>query len=172
MRAVSKLFLAALSAACIAAAAPPASAPALAHDHPAHDYEAGTIVIDRPWSRATPPTARTAAGYMTLGNTGDAADRLLGGSSSAAARVEVHEMSMTDGIMRMRQLPEGLEIPPGGSAALEPGGHHLMLIDLKKPLAAGERVPVTLSFEKAGTVEVELVVQPLGAGAPEGGHRH
>ena len=91
-----------------------------------------------------------------------------------AGEVQFHTVDMTDGVMRMRQLEDGLEVPPGGSVTLKPGSFHIMLMQLKQPLRQGEAVPVSLTFEKAGTVEVELTVQPVGAQGPmaetAGGH--
>ena len=107
---------------------------------------------------------------MTIANTGTAADRLTGGSTPVAGRVEIHTMSMDGGVMRMRQLKDGLEIPAGGEATLKPGSFHVMLMDLKQPLKAGDTVPLTLTFTGAGTVETELVVKPAGTMAPEMKH--
>ncbi|WP_404933666.1 copper chaperone PCu(A)C [Nitratireductor sp. L15S-10] len=131
----------------------------------AHDYRAGDIEIGHPWTRATPPAAKVGGGYLELTNAGDTADRLLGGSSPVAARVEIHNMEMTDGIMKMRPVPEGVEIPAGETVNLAPGGYHLMLLELKQPITEGEMVPVTLEFEQAGAVDVELVAGPIGSTA-------
>ncbi|RFC65268.1 copper chaperone PCu(A)C [Fulvimarina endophytica] len=139
------------------------SAPAFAHD-----YKAGEIVIDHPWTRATPPNAPVAGGYLTLDNRGSSEDRLLGGSSPVASDVQIHEMSMDDGVMKMRQITDGLAVPAGEAVELSPGGYHLMLMDLSEPLKEGARVPLTLRFEKAGDVEVELAVEAMGAKAPQG----
>jgi copper(I)-binding protein len=135
----------------------------------AHDYKVGAIEIAHPWSRATPPGAATGAGYLGLTNGGTEADRLVGLSSPVAAKVEVHQMSVTDGIMKMGAVEGGLDIPAGGTVALQPGGYHLMLMGLTRPLVEGERVPVTLVFDKAGPVEVELAVDKIGARAPAAG---
>ncbi|WP_246333155.1 copper chaperone PCu(A)C [Aureimonas mangrovi] len=136
----------------------------------AHDYRAGSVEIDHPWSRATPPNANVGGGYLTLRNDGEEPDRLIGGSSPAAERVEIHTMEMEGDVMRMRQLPDGVEIPAGGTAELAPGGMHLMLIGLAAPLVEGERVPLTLEFEKAGSVEVELAIDAIGAGGAADAH--
>lgn len=133
----------------------------------ADDYEAGAIRIEHPWTRATPPGADVAGGYLVLENRGASDDRLTGGSSPAAARVEFHAMSVENGVMSMRQLADGLEVPAGKSVALTPGSLHVMLMGLANPLTKGERVPLTLNFEKSGTVQVELTVESLGARAPE-----
>jgi copper(I)-binding protein len=126
-------------------------------------YKAGALLIEAPWTRATPGGAKVAGGYLEITNTGRDADRLIGGSLPLATSVEVHEMAMTDGIMRMRRLPKGLEIKPGQKVALEPGGYHLMFMGLTGALKEGETVRGTLTFEKAGSVEVEYRVAPIGA---------
>lgn len=141
----------------------------------AHQFKVGAIEIEHPWSRATPPGAKTGAGYLGLVNEGSTADRLVALTSPAAPKVEVHRMSVEDGIMRMAPVQGGLEIPAGGKVVLAPGGYHLMLIGLTRPLVEGEKVPVTLTFEKAGAVTVELLVDPMGAKEPshtQGGDAH
>jgi copper(I)-binding protein len=155
MRAFSRLL-----AAAVLLAAPSAFA---------HDYKVGDIEIGHPWTRATPPAARVGGGYLTLTNKGQTADRLVGGSSPASGRVEIHTMEVTDGVMKMRELANGLTLSPGETVKLEPGGFHLMLIDLKAPIGEGAKVPVTLRFEHAGSVEVELAAGALGAPAMEHG---
>ncbi len=145
----------------------------------AHEFKVGSIGIEHPWSRATPPGARTGAGYFVLTNTGSADDKLVSASSPAAEKVEVHEMSIKDGIMNMRRV-DVLTIPAGGTASLSPGGYHLMLMGLKAPFKEGQMIPVTLTFEKGGPVEVELQVDKMGATGPahgageagEEGHAH
>ena len=133
----------------------------------AHDYKVGTLQIVHPWSRATPKGASVAAGYMTITNTGTEPDRLIGGSSPVAGRVEVHEMSMDGGVMKMRPLKDGLELKPGQTVELKPGSFHVMMLDLKEPVKMGDRVKGTLTFEKAGAVDVEYAV--VAAGASPGG---
>lgn len=129
----------------------------------AHDFTVGPLKIGHPWTRATPAGAKVAGGYLSIQNTGSAADRLTGGSSEIAGRIEVHEMSMKDGVMTMRPLETGLDIKPGAKVELKPGGFHIMFLDLKRQLKQGEKVKSTLTFEKAGTVEVEFVVDAVGA---------
>ena len=146
------------------------------HDHGAHGaaaktYKAGSLVIEAPWSRATPGGARVAAGFLKITNTGKEADRLIGGTIEAAKKVEVHEMTMTDNVMRMRQLPKGLEIKPGETVELKPSSYHLMFMDIAKPLKADDVVKGVLRFERAGEVAVEYRVAPLGS-QPSGGHKH
>ena len=135
----------------------------------AQEVRAGDLVITQAWSRATPGGAKVAGGYLTIENKGTAADRLIGGSVDVAARVEVHEMAMNNGVMTMRQLDSGLAIEPGKTVKLAPGGYHLMMMDLKSPLKQGDRVPLTLEFEKAGKVQVTLDVQAVGAPGPAAG---
>ena len=141
------------------------SAPALAQE-----VKAGDLVITQAWSRATPGGAKIAGGYLTIENKGAAPDRLTGGSADVSARVEVHEMAMNNGVMTMRSLDKGLAIEPGKTVKLAPGGYHLMLMDLKGPLKQGDKVPVTLEFEKAGKVTLSLDVQGVGAQAPAHDH--
>jgi len=131
------------------------------------DYKVGALQITSPWSRATPKGAGVAAGYMKITNTGTTPDRLVGGSSPVAGRVEVHEMSMDGGVMKMRPLKDGLELKPGETVELKPGSFHIMMLDLKQAVKEGERVKGTLTFEKAGTVDVEYAV--VAAGATPGG---
>jgi copper(I)-binding protein len=118
------------------------------------------------WIQATPPGATTAAGYVTLTNTGPVTDRLMGAHSAAAAQVVPHHMSMAGGIMRMRPITGGLPIAADATVKLAPGGDHLMLIGLKGPLVAGRHVKVTLDFVQAGPVVVDF---PVLAGPPGGG---
>lgn len=126
----------------------------------------GGITVEAPWSRATPPGARVGIGYMTIRNEGAEPDRLIGARSERVPQTEVHSMSITDGVMEMDELTDGLEIPANGTARLEPGSYHLMLVGLEEPLVEGESVPVTLLFETAGEVEVELAVGSIGARGP------
>ena len=132
----------------------------------AQEVRAGDLVITQAWSRATPGGAKIAGGYLTIENKGTAADRLVGGSGEVAGKIEVHEMAMNNGVMTMRPLDKGLAIEPGQTVKLAPGGYHLMLFDLKEPLKQGDKVPITLEFEKAGKVAVSLDVQGIGAQAP------
>jgi periplasmic copper chaperone A len=135
----------------------------------AGDATAGDLVITQAWSRATPGGAKIAGGYLTIDNKGAAPDRLVSGSGDNIGKVEIHEMAMNNGVMKMRPLDNGLAIEPGKTVKLAPGGYHLMLMDLKQPLKAGDKVPVTLEFEKAGKVAVSLDVQAVGAQSPSGG---
>lgn len=132
----------------------------------AADYDVGAIHITQPWTRATPKGASAAAGYMTVSNRGTTPDRLTCVSSEAAARCEIHTMTEEGGIMKMRPVEGGLEIPPGGVVTLKPSGLHVMLMGLKYPLEQGKTVEVTLKFEQAGTVKVEFPIAAIGAAAP------
>jgi periplasmic copper chaperone A len=134
----------------------------------AEEVKAGDLVITQGWSRATPGGAKVGGGYLTIENKGSAPDRLIGGSADIAGKVEVHEMTMNNGVMTMRPLDKGLTIEPGKTAKLAPGGYHLMMFDLKRPLKQGDKLPVTLEFEKAGKVTISLDVQGVGARAPAG----
>ena len=138
----------------------------------AEEIKAGDLVITEAWSRATPSGAKVAGGYLTIENKGTATDRLISGAGNVAGKVEIHEMGMNNGVMTMRPLDKGLTIEPGKTVKLAPGGYHLMLMDLKNPLKQGEKVPLTLEFEKAGKVTLSLDVQGVGAQAPASGHDH
>lgn len=139
----------------------------------AQDVRKGSITVANAWSRATAPRAEIGAGFLTIRNGGGDPDRLVSVTSPRAKRVEIHTMSLDDGVMRMRPLPNGLEIPAGAVSTLAPGGNHIMLIGLTTPLKAGERVPATLRFAHAGTVRITFVVGAAGAAASaneHGGH--
>jgi len=135
----------------------------------AAEVKAGDLVISQAWTRATPGGAKTGGGYLTIENKGNAPDKLIGASADAAGKIEVHEMSMNNGVMRMRPVEGGLTIDPGKTVKLAPSGLHLMMMDLKTPLKQGDKLPLTLQFEKAGKVAVTLDVQGIGAQAPGGG---
>jgi periplasmic copper chaperone A len=145
---------------------------AQAADQAAPAFKHGAILIEAPWARATPGGAQVAGGYLKITNTGEDADRLLGGTLPVAASVEVHEMSMSNGVMKMRKLEQGLEIKPGQSVELKPGGYHLMFNGLKEGLQQGQSIKGTLTFEKAGSIEVEYSVAAIGAQQPGGGYSH
>lgn len=132
-----------------------AAAPALA----AHAH--ASIEVEDAWCPPTPPGAPTAAGYLTIRNAGRAPDRLLDGSTTLAAVVQLHSMSTQGGVMRMRPMTGGLAVAGGATARVQPGdGLHLMLIGLKRPLRAGEHVPITLRFARAGAVRADFAVRP------------
>ena len=127
-------------------------------------FELGTLVIDRPWSRATAEGMPMGVAYLSITNNGKVADALLAASSPAAARVEIHQTTLVDGVARMRPLPE-VEITPGATVQIGPGGIHVMLVDLKAPLAPGKTVPLTLDFRVAGRITVQLSIEARDASA-------
>jgi copper(I)-binding protein len=138
------------------------------------DYKVGALQIANPWSRAAPKGATTASAYLKITNTGTAPDRLVGGSWPMAGRLEIHQMVEDNGVMKMRLLKDGIEIKPGETVEFKPGVLHLMLVDLKQPIQKGDRVKGTLTFEKAGSIEVEYpalgVGETGGSAAPAHGH--
>jgi periplasmic copper chaperone A len=136
----------------------------------ANDYKIGALEIQQPWARATPKGAHTAAGYVAIKNTGNAPDRLTGGSLTGAGGTQVHEMTMDHGVMKMRAMPDGIEIKPGETVELKPGGFHLMFTDLKARLVKGQSVKGTLTFANAGTVDVEFAIEGMGATAGPTAH--
>ena len=138
----------------------------------AHEYKAGSLEIKHPWARATPKGAAVAGGYTTIINKGTAADRLVGFSSPAAGKFEIHEMTLEGGVMKMRPLPNGIEIKPGATVELKPGSYHLMFLELKQPLEQGQRVKGTLQFERAGAVEIEYAIEAIGTTTPAGHGSH
>ncbi|MCO6414682.1 copper chaperone PCu(A)C [Siccirubricoccus sp. KC 17139] len=136
----------------------------------ARAQQAGGITISAPWSRAA-GRGGTGAGFLTIANAGSAPDRLVSASSPLARATEIHTHVREGDVMRMRAVP-AIEIPAGGSVTLQPGGFHLMLIGLSRAVEAGESLPVTLVFERAGPVQVALAVQSAGARGPGMGHGH
>jgi copper(I)-binding protein len=129
----------------------------------AQQVKAGDLVLDHAWARATPAGAKVGGGFLTIENKGATPDKLIGGSSPAAGKVEVHETATNNGVATMRPVKGGLSIAPGQSVTLAPGGYHLMMTELKGPLKKGDKVPVALTFEKAGDVKVTFDVQGVGA---------
>ena len=160
---------------------------AQAHDHSQMDHgktaepaasqsggdtlKVGDLIVTTPWTRATPGGAKIAGGYLKITNTGKSADRLVSAVSAGADRVEIHEMSMTDGVMKMRPLADGLTIKPGETVELKPGGLHMMFMDIKQPLKQGDKLRATLTFEKAGKLDVNFGVNAMGA-TSEPAHKH
>lgn len=140
----------------------PVSSPHAQQDG-AHRF--GPLTIEAPWARASAGTARTGAAYLRIVNSGAEADRLLEASSPAAERVELHTHGMRDGVMRMRRI-EAVSVPGNKAAELKPGGDHVMLMGLKGPLKRGSTFPLTLSFERAGTITVPVAVRPITARGP------
>ncbi len=136
----------------------------------AHEYEVGNLHIDHPWSREMPPSAPTAAVYFVVQNKGDSADRLLSVDTPAAGKAELHEHLHQDGLMKMQQVPS-VEIPASAAVAFAPMGYHVMLFSLPRQFKDGERFPLTLHFEQAGTLQVEVAVQQEPP-AENGEHKH
>lgn len=138
----------------------------------AEEVTIGPLKISAPWARATPKGAAVGGGYMTIANTGTAPDRLIGGATEIAGRFEIHEMSLDKGVMKMRELAQGLELKPGEKVEFKPGGYHVMFMGLKQQLVQGQTFKAILQFEKAGKVEVDFAVEGLGAQSPDthGGH--
>lgn len=136
----------------------------------AHEYDVGQLHIDHPWSREMPPVAPTAAAYFVVHNKGDADDRLLTAETPVAGKAEIHEHAHVNGMMKMQQV-QNVVIPAGGEVKFAPMGYHVMLFNLKQQAQAGDRFPMTLTFEKAGPVTVEVAVQE-DEPAAEGGHEH
>jgi len=133
----------------------------------AHDFSLGDLRLEHPWARATAGPVRNGAAFLTVHNSG-AADRLLAAAGEVAERVEIHSHQMEGDVMKMRQV-EAVEVPAGGTAELQPGSYHLMLIGLDEPLKEGDRFPLTLTFEKAGEITVEVTVEGIGSMGPDGG---
>jgi copper(I)-binding protein len=134
----------------------------------AADFSVGALKIHDPWSRATPKGAPVGGGYLTITNSGTTPDRLIGGSTAVSKGFEIHEMTMDKGVMKMRMMPNGLEIKPGETVTFKPSGYHLMFTGLKSQLTKGEHVDATLKFEKAGEVKVQFDVAGIGAMSADG----
>jgi copper(I)-binding protein len=132
----------------------------------ADDVTVGALKISAPWARATPKGAAVGGGYMAITNTGSAPDRLVGGTTDISNRFELHEMSLDNGVMKMREVGQGVEIKPGEKVEFKPGGYHVMFMGLKQQLVQGQHFKATLQFEKAGKVDVDFVIEGLGAQAP------
>lgn len=167
---MKKMTLAAFAATLLAFT----SLAAVAQDHGGHggaqQVKVGSIQISGAFLRAMVPGAKVGGGYVKLENAGSEADRLVAASSPAAKRVELHEMTMENDVMKMRQLKDGIALPAGGAVELKPGGLHLMFMDVVKPFKEGDSVPVTLEFEKAGKVDVTFNVAAAAASSME--HKH
>ncbi len=135
----------------------------------AHDYALKSLKIDHPFARATPPGAKVAGVFVTVENTGTQPDRLLSVSTPIAGVAELHQMSVDAGVMRMRGVA-ALEVRPGEKLQLKPGGYHVMLSELRRPLKVGDKFPLTLTFQNGGAVEVSVWVEEMGASAAAHGH--
>lgn len=138
---------------------------------PVQGVTVNDIAIHRPWARETAPAQTVGGGFVTLANKGSLEDRLISAEASVAGQVQLHTMIMDSGIMRMRQVQDGIRIPAKGTVTLRPGGFHLMFMQLKRPLRQGESFPVTLHFQRAGRITVRFAVQSISSSAPtEAGH--
>jgi copper(I)-binding protein len=129
----------------------------------AGDVTVGALKISAPWARATPKGAAVGGGYLTITNTGVSPDRLVSGATDISSRFELHEMSMDNGVMKMREVGQGVEIKPGEKVEFKPGGYHVMFMGLKQQLVQGQHFKATLQFEKAGKVDVEFAIEGIGA---------
>jgi periplasmic copper chaperone A len=136
----------------------------------AEDAKAGPISVKDAWSRATPEGADVGVGYLTITNDGDAPDRLVSAESAFSGQAEIHQMTMNNGVMQMRPVPEGVTIPAKGNVMFSPDSYHLMFMGLKGPLKKGDTVAGSLIFEHAGKVDVTFQVEAIGASAPEAHH--
>jgi periplasmic copper chaperone A len=143
-----------------------ALAPFLAGQAVAADYRVGSLDISQPWARATPKGASTGAAYLTASNGGSQTERLSCASSAAAAKCQIHDMAMDNGVMKMRPVEGGLEIKPGQTVTLKPGAYHIMLEGLKAPLKAGDTLKATLTSSSGASVMVDFPVAAAGAPAP------
>lgn len=162
---IRTLIRAALAATLVSIAAPVL---AQNHDTRAAEITAGDLTLSGAFTRATLPNAPVGGGYVTIINNGDEADRLVAAESPFSPDVQIHQMAVVNDVMEMNELEDGLEIPAGETVTLAPGGLHLMFMNIAEPFVEGETVPVTLTFEKAGEVEIELSVEAFGASAHEG----
>jgi periplasmic copper chaperone A len=133
----------------------------------AHEYTSKGVTVAHPWARATPGGAKVGGAYLEIKAAAGTGDRLVAVKSPAAGAAELHNHIMENGIARMRRV-DAIAVPAGKSVTLKPGGYHLMLTDLKAPLKEGDLLKLTLVFEKAGEIEVEATVEPLGAMGPHG----
>ena len=137
----------------------------------AAEVKHGAITLADAWARATTASAQTGGAYVRIVNSGQAPDKLLSARSEIAAQTQLHETIEANGVMKMRELAEGVALPAGGSVEFRPGGYHVMLIGLVRPLVSGEAFPLTLTFERAGPVQIAVEVKPANH-APGGHHGH
>jgi len=132
----------------------------------AEEFKVGSLVIENPWARETPKGATVGGGYLEIKNNGAVPDRLIGGSVNVAKQFQIHNMTMENGVSKMREVTGGFEIKPGATVKLEPGSSHVMFVELTQPLRAGEKVHGTLKFEHDGTIDIEYTVLGMGAKGP------
>lgn len=144
----------------------PVAAFAESHTHQGQEagmVQLGDLMLGNSFTRAMPPGAMAGGGFVTITNNGAEDDVLISASSPAAGVVELHEMKMENDVMVMREKESGIAIPAGATVELKPGGLHIMFMKVGEPFAEGKPVPVSLTFEKAGTVDIMLMVAPIGA---------
>ncbi len=128
----------------------------------AHDYQLKSLGIEHPFTRATPPGAKSGGAFFVVENAGATADKLVAVASPMAGSAEIHQMAIEGGVMKMRAV-HALDVPPGGKLELKPGGYHVMLLDLKQPLKVGDKVPLKLTFQNAGSIDVSADVEAMGS---------
>jgi len=141
----------------------------------AADVKVGEIMITDPYIRALPASSQVTSGYLELHNEGHDTDHLLSAQSRQASRIEIHEMRMEGEVMRMRLLPDGLELPKGETVSLKPGGYHLMIFDPANPLLPGETFPIELQFAKTGTISIDFEIKDIDnkkKDDSDAGHHH
>ncbi len=150
-------------------------AAAIASSAYAADVKLGALTIQQPWSRPA-QAGMNGVGFMTIVNAGRTPVTLKGAESPAAGKIEIHQSSMAGGVMSMRRADDGVVVPAGGQIAFAPGGYHFMMLNLKRAQGPGQKVPVTLIFDKGRKTQVELVVQlappPTGQAMPAHEHQH
>ena len=142
------------------------------HEVKAEVVMAGDLHIAQPWTRAMLPGQKVGGGFLVISNKGAADDRLVSATSPATDRVEIHEMAVVDDVMRMRALQDGLVIPAGETTELKPGGYHIMFMEVEEGFAEGDMIPVVLTFEKAGNVELMFHAMPVGSKKMDHGKMH
>ena len=137
----------------------------------AHGFKLGALEIGHPWTRATPNGAEVAGGFLKITNTGTEDDRLVSVTVDGIAHVQIHEMKMENGMMSMRPLKDGLLIPAGATVELKPGSYHIMMMGLSQSFVEGTMVKGRITFEKAGSADIEFKVEAVGANPAET-HQH
>jgi len=172
MRSAIKITVAALAAGA-GALLPLAVGTGFVAPAEAHDYKKGNLVVDHPWARPTAETAKNAAVYLEVRNNSGQTDTLIGAKTAITSKVELHSIVNENGVMKMRLMAEGIEIPAGGAIKLDTGGAHFMLIGIKEPLQEGTRHPIAFVFKKAGEIAAEITIEkkPAAAG-PAGSSAH
>ena len=138
----------------------------------AHDYKLGPIAISHPWARPTAEGTKAGAAYLSLENTGSEPDSLVSVSSPAAGKTQIHQTTSEGGVMKMRGVEGGVDLAPRATVAFKPGGYHIMLLGLKQKLDEGQHIPLTLTFAKAGSIDVEVYVEKAPSGKGETMHDH